>query len=63
MDFYKILGTIRASFTFYNTKAEIDTFVKLLNEQKIGCYKLSCSNIKPIFMLKRLFMKKTPITK
>ena len=28
MDFYKIPGTIRASFAFYNTKEEIDIFVK-----------------------------------
>ncbi len=28
MDFYKIPGTVRASFSFYNTKEEIDTFVK-----------------------------------
>ena len=27
MDFYKIPGTVRASFTFYNTKDEVDTFV------------------------------------
>jgi cysteine desulfurase/selenocysteine lyase len=27
MDFYKIPGTVRASFAFYNTKQEIDTFV------------------------------------
>ena len=27
MDFYKIPGTIRASFSFYNTKAEIDVLV------------------------------------
>jgi cysteine desulfurase/selenocysteine lyase len=27
MDFYKIPGTIRASFSFYNTKEEIDIFV------------------------------------
>ena len=27
MDFYKIPGTIRASFAFYNTFEEIDTFV------------------------------------
>ncbi len=27
MDFYKIPGTVRASFSFYNTKEEIDTFV------------------------------------
>jgi cysteine desulfurase/selenocysteine lyase len=31
MDFYKIPGTIRASFAFYNTKEEIDVFVKGLN--------------------------------
>ncbi|MFY0628914.1 MAG: cysteine desulfurase [Flavobacteriaceae bacterium] len=28
MDFYKISGTIRASFAFYNTKEEIDIFIK-----------------------------------
>ncbi len=28
MDYYKIPGTIRASFAFYNTKEEIDVFVK-----------------------------------
>jgi cysteine desulfurase/selenocysteine lyase len=27
MDFYKIPGTIRASFSFYNTKEEIDILV------------------------------------
>ncbi|MDB2571558.1 cysteine desulfurase [Polaribacter sp.] len=27
MDFYKIPGTIRASFSFYNTKEEIDLFI------------------------------------
>ncbi|ASV30097.1 aminotransferase class V-fold PLP-dependent enzyme [Maribacter cobaltidurans] len=27
MDFYKIPGTVRASFSFYNTKGEIDTLV------------------------------------
>lgn len=27
MDFYKIPGTVRASFSFYNTKEEIDTFI------------------------------------
>ena len=30
MDFYKIPGTIRASFAFYNTKKEIDLFVEAL---------------------------------
>ncbi|WP_299764134.1 cysteine desulfurase [uncultured Dokdonia sp.] len=28
MDYFKIPGTVRASFSFYNTKEEIDTFVK-----------------------------------
>jgi cysteine desulfurase/selenocysteine lyase len=27
MDYYKIPGTVRASFAFYNTKDEVDTFV------------------------------------
>ena len=27
MDYYKIPGTVRASFSFYNTKEEIDLFV------------------------------------
>lgn len=27
MDFYKIPGTVRASFSFYNTKEEVNTFV------------------------------------
>lgn len=31
MDFFKIPGTIRASFAFYNTKTEIDIFIKALN--------------------------------
>lgn len=30
MDFYNIPGTIRASFAFYNTKEEIDLFIKAL---------------------------------
>jgi len=30
MDFYKIPGTIRASFSFYNTKEEIDVFIASL---------------------------------
>jgi cysteine desulfurase / selenocysteine lyase len=32
MDFYKIPGTIRASFAFYNTKEEIDIFVAALKK-------------------------------
>ncbi len=34
MDFYKIPGTIRASFAFYNTKEEIDIFVKAVKRAK-----------------------------
>ena len=30
MDFYKIPGTVRASFSFYNTKEEIDIMIKAL---------------------------------
>lgn len=32
MDFYQIPGTIRASFMFYNTKEEIDTFIASLKK-------------------------------
>lgn len=32
MDFYKIPGTVRASFSFYNTKAEIDQFITALKK-------------------------------
>ncbi|WP_179348555.1 aminotransferase class V-fold PLP-dependent enzyme [Winogradskyella pacifica] len=32
MDFYKIPGTIRASFMFYNTKEEIDAFITALKK-------------------------------
>ena len=32
MDFYKIPGTIRASFMFYNTKEEIDAFIIALKK-------------------------------
>ena len=32
MEFYKIPGTIRASFSFYNTKEEIDVFIKGLQK-------------------------------
>jgi len=28
MDFYKIPGTVRASFSFYNTKEEVDKLVE-----------------------------------
>jgi cysteine desulfurase / selenocysteine lyase len=35
MDFYKIPGIIRASFSFYNTKAEIDIFVAALEKAKM----------------------------
>ena len=32
MDFYKIPGTVRASFAFYNTKEEIDTFIEAVDK-------------------------------
>ncbi len=32
MEFFKIPGTIRASFSFYNTKAEIDLFIEALQK-------------------------------
>jgi cysteine desulfurase/selenocysteine lyase len=32
MDFYKIPGTVRASFAFYNTKEEIDIFVEAIKK-------------------------------
>jgi cysteine desulfurase/selenocysteine lyase len=32
MDFFKIPGTIRASFAFYNTKEEIDTFISAVEK-------------------------------
>ena len=35
MDFFKIPGTIRASFAFYNTKEEIDIFVEALQKAKM----------------------------
>ncbi|MBM6500774.1 aminotransferase class V-fold PLP-dependent enzyme [Flavobacterium macrobrachii] len=35
MDFYQIPGTIRASFAFYNTKEEIDTFVEAVKKAKM----------------------------
>ena len=35
MDYYKIPGTVRASFAFYNTKAEIDIFIAALKKAKM----------------------------
>jgi cysteine desulfurase/selenocysteine lyase len=35
VDFYKIPGTIRASFAFYNTKAEIDALVDGIKKSKM----------------------------
>jgi cysteine desulfurase/selenocysteine lyase len=35
MDFFKIPGTIRASFAFYNTKEEIDIFVEAVKKAKM----------------------------
>ena len=34
MDFYKIPGTVRSSFAFYNTKEEIDIFVTAVKKAK-----------------------------
>ncbi len=35
MDFYKIPGTVRASFSFYNTKEEIDALVEAVKRAKM----------------------------
>lgn len=35
MDFYKIPGTVRASFSFYNTKQEIDSLVEAVKKAKL----------------------------
>ena len=35
MDYFKIPGTVRASFAFYNTKAEIDLLIKGINKAKM----------------------------
>ena len=35
MDFYKIPGTVRASFAFYNTTQEIDDFVEAVKKAKM----------------------------
>ena len=35
MDYYKIPGTVRASFSFYNTKAEIDALVEGVKKAKM----------------------------
>jgi cysteine desulfurase/selenocysteine lyase len=35
MDFCKIVGTVRASFSFYNTKNEVDTLVSALKQAKM----------------------------
>mgnify|MGYP001817390383 CR=1 FL=1 len=35
MDYFKIPGTVRASFSFYNTKAEIDTIVEGVKKAKM----------------------------
>lgn len=34
MDYFKIPGTVRASFSFYNTKAEIDRFIEAVIKAK-----------------------------
>jgi cysteine desulfurase/selenocysteine lyase len=35
MAFYKIPGTVRASFSFYNTKEEIDRFIEAVKKAKM----------------------------
>jgi cysteine desulfurase/selenocysteine lyase len=35
MDFYKIPGTLRASFAFYNTKEEIDALVEAVKKAQM----------------------------
>ena len=35
MDFYKIPGTVRVSFAFYNTKQEIDVFIEAIKKAKM----------------------------
>jgi cysteine desulfurase/selenocysteine lyase len=35
MDFFKIPGTVRASFAFYNTKNEIDILVEGVKKAKM----------------------------
>lgn len=35
MDFYKIPGTVRASFAFYNTKGEVDALVEAVQKAKM----------------------------
>ena len=35
MDFYKIPGTVRASFAFYNTKEEIAIFIEAVKRAKM----------------------------
>ncbi len=35
MDFYKIPGTVRASFSFYNTKTEVDLFIEAVKKAKL----------------------------
>ena len=35
MDFFKIPGTVRASFAFYNTKEEIDVMIDAIKKAKI----------------------------
>ncbi len=35
MDFYKIPGTVRASFAFYNTKNEINLFIEAIKKAKM----------------------------
>ena len=46
MDFYKIPGTVRASFSFYNTKEEIDMMIKALEtcNSNVGINSITLAN-------------------
>ena len=35
MDYFKIPGTVRASFSFYNTKEEVDVLVESVKKAKM----------------------------
>ena len=35
MDYFKIPGTVRASFAFYNTKSEIDSLVSAIKKAQL----------------------------
>ena len=37
MDFYNIPGTIRASFAFYNSQADVDAFLAATRAEQLIC--------------------------